>query len=51
MEQMPTMVQYNKIAKSGKKVFRVTTVINGSIFDKAGYKVGDLVMNGKSPEK
>jgi type II secretory pathway component PulC len=51
MEQAPTMTPYNKNAKTEQIIFKITRVVEGSIFEKGGLKVGDLVMNGKSPKK
>ncbi len=41
----------HKDPTSGTQLFKVTMVEKGSIFEKAGLKVGDLIANGKSPNK
>jgi hypothetical protein len=50
MGQMPTMVPSHKEPTTGVQIFKVTRVSKGSLFEKAGYRIGDLVVNGKSPK-
>jgi len=50
MKLMPSTAPSHIDKKTGEQVFKITNIVKGSPFEKAGFKVGDLVMNGNSPQ-
>lgn len=50
LEQL-TFSPSHKDSTTGVQIFKVTNVVKGSLFEREGLKVGDLIANGSSPEK